>query len=90
MTGRLKVRGPLAWWMARTYHVSQIPGLRRKFRAVVDWTVSLPFSRDVAEVGSIGHPRRLAAAGFARRRRDWQVLKRTRQPVAMALVETKQ
>ena len=61
MAGRLKVRGPLAWWMARTYHVSQIPGLRRKFRAVVDWTVSLPFSRDVAEVGSIGHPRRLAA-----------------------------
>lgn len=61
MAGRLKVRGPLAWWMARTYHVSQIPGLRRKFRAVVDWTVSLPFSRDVAEVGSIGHPRRLSA-----------------------------
>lgn len=59
MTGRLKLRGPLAWWMARTYHVSQIPGLSRKIRAVVDWTVSLPFRRDVAEVGSIGHPRRL-------------------------------
>ncbi len=59
MAGRLKLRGPLAWWMARTYHVSQIPGLSRKIRAVVDWTVSLPFSRDVAEVGSIGHPRRL-------------------------------
>jgi NADH dehydrogenase len=60
MAGRFKFRGPLAWWMARTYHVSQIPGKRRKFRAVVDWTVSLPFSRDVAEVGSIGHPRRLS------------------------------
>jgi NADH dehydrogenase len=57
--GKLKLRGPLAWWMARTYHMSQIPGLRRKFRAVVDWTVGLPFGRDVAEVGSIGHPRRL-------------------------------
>jgi NADH dehydrogenase len=62
MAGRFKFRGPLAWWMARTYHVSQIPGKRRKFRAVVDWTVSLPFSRDVAEVGSIGHPRRLEGA----------------------------
>lgn len=60
--GRVKLRGPLAWWMARTYHMSQIPGLRRKFRAVVDWTVSLPFGRDVAEVGSIGHPRRLGTA----------------------------
>jgi NADH dehydrogenase len=59
MAGRVKLRGPLAWWMARTYHVSQIPGTRRKIRALVDWTVSLPFSRDVAEVGSIGHPRRL-------------------------------
>ncbi|MBJ7458352.1 MAG: NAD(P)/FAD-dependent oxidoreductase [Thermoleophilaceae bacterium] len=59
MTGKLRLRGPLAWWMARTYHVSQIPGFSRKLRAVIDWTVSLPFSRDVSEVGSIGHPRRL-------------------------------
>jgi NADH dehydrogenase len=60
MTGRIKLRGPLAWFLARTYHLSQIPGFSRKLRAVVDWTVSLPFSRDVAEVGSIGHPRTLS------------------------------
>lgn len=59
MTGKLRLRGPLAWWMARTYHVSQIAGFSRKLRAVIDWTVSLPFGRDVSEVGSIGHPRRL-------------------------------
>lgn len=59
MTGPLKLRGPLAWWLARTYHLSQIPGLSRKLRAAIDWTVSLPFGRDTAEVGSIGHPRRL-------------------------------
>ena len=51
--------GFLAWWMARSYHLSQIPGLFRKVRAVIDWTVSLPFKRDTAEVGSIGHPRPL-------------------------------
>ena len=62
MTGRLKLRGPLAWWMARTYHVSQIPGFSRKLRAVLDWTVSLPFRRDIAEVGSIGHARRLSGS----------------------------
>ncbi|MFY9265451.1 MAG: NAD(P)/FAD-dependent oxidoreductase [Solirubrobacterales bacterium] len=56
---RFMLRGPLAWWMARSYHMSQIPGGRRKLRAVIDWTVGLPFERDVAEVGSIGHPRRL-------------------------------
>ena len=41
-------RGFPAWWMARTYHMSQIPGLPRKVRAVVDWTTSLPFSRDLS------------------------------------------
>ena len=64
--GRLKFRGFLAWWMARTYHMSQIPGSARKVRAVVDWTVGLPFARDTAEVGSIGHPRPLSAEVYAR------------------------
>lgn len=50
-----------AWWAARTYHVSQMPGAARKLRAVADWTVGLPFKRDTAEVGSIGHPRPLRA-----------------------------
>jgi NADH dehydrogenase len=54
-------RGFPAWWMARTYHMSQIPGAARKARAVIDWTASLPFRRDLAEVDSIGHPQRLGA-----------------------------
>ena len=53
-----------AWWMARSYHMSQIPGAARKARAVLDWTVSLAFDRDVAEVGSIGHPRPLRAEEY--------------------------
>jgi NADH:quinone reductase (non-electrogenic) len=52
-------RGFPAWWMARTYHMSQIPGTARKVRAVLDWTAGLPFSRDTAEVGTIGHPKPL-------------------------------
>jgi NADH dehydrogenase len=59
--GGRKFRGFPAWWMARTYHMSQIPGVARKARAVIDWTASLPFRRDLAEVGSIGHPQRLGA-----------------------------
>jgi NADH dehydrogenase len=53
-------RGFPAWWLARTYHMSQIPGTARKVRAVLDWTAGLPFSRDTAEVGSIGHRKPLA------------------------------
>jgi hypothetical protein len=33
---------------------------------VVDWTVGLPFARDTAEVGSIGHPRPLSSAVYER------------------------
>ena len=35
--------------------MSQIPGAARKARAVLDWTAGLPFSRDISELGSIGH-----------------------------------
>jgi NADH:quinone reductase (non-electrogenic) len=59
--GKLTFRGFPAWWMARTYHMSQIPCWPRKARAVLDWTASLPFRRDLSEVGSIGHPKRLDA-----------------------------
>lgn len=66
MLGRRTFSGFPAWWLARTYHMSQIPGFARKLRAVVDWTVGLPFRRDIAEVGSIGHPRPLRAEEYAR------------------------
>jgi NADH dehydrogenase len=52
-------RGFPAWWLARSYHMSQIPGAARKVRAVLDWTAGLPFRRDIAEVGTIGKPKPL-------------------------------
>jgi len=64
--GSRTLSGFPAWWAARTYHVSQIPGLARKLRAVADWTVGLPFPRDTAEVGSIGHPAPLRAEVYER------------------------
>ena len=57
--GERTFRGFPAWWLARTYHMSQIPGAARKARAVLDWTAGLPFRRDIAEVGSIGRPKPL-------------------------------
>ncbi|HEX5928227.1 MAG TPA: NAD(P)/FAD-dependent oxidoreductase [Solirubrobacterales bacterium] len=57
--GERTFRGFPAWWLARSYHMSQIPGTARKVRAVLDWTAGLPFGRDISELGSIGHPKRL-------------------------------
>jgi NADH dehydrogenase len=55
----LQFRGLPAWFLARTYHLSQIPGLARKGRVAIDWAVTLLFPRDFAELGSLGHPPRL-------------------------------
>jgi len=32
---------------------------------VIDWKVSLPFARDISEVGSIGHPGPLCSETYA-------------------------
>ncbi|MGH9223311.1 MAG: NAD(P)/FAD-dependent oxidoreductase [Acidimicrobiales bacterium] len=48
--------GPLAWMMGRAYHLLMMPGLGRKARVVSDWTISLLFPRDVAQLGQLGTP----------------------------------
>ncbi|MBS1843528.1 MAG: NAD(P)/FAD-dependent oxidoreductase [Actinobacteria bacterium] len=57
--GDRKLRGFPAWFLARTYHMSQIPGYSRKAHAILDWTASMPFKRDIAELGSATRPKRL-------------------------------
>jgi NADH:ubiquinone reductase (H+-translocating) len=55
----LRLRGFPGWFVTRTYHLYQLPLFSRKLRVVVDWTVALLFRRDIAELGTLGHPRRL-------------------------------
>jgi NADH dehydrogenase len=55
----LRLRGFPGWFVTRTYHLYQLPLLTRKLRVVTDWTTSLLFRRDVAELSMLGHPRRL-------------------------------
>lgn len=55
----VRLRGFPGWFVARTYHLYALPVLGRKIRVVVDWTVSLLFRRDVAELSGLGQPRRL-------------------------------
>jgi NADH dehydrogenase len=55
----IRLRGFPGWWVTRSYHLLQLPLLKRKVRVVVDWTVALLFRRDIAELGGLGHPRGL-------------------------------
>jgi NADH:ubiquinone reductase (H+-translocating) len=52
----LRLRGFPGWFVTRSYHLYQLPLLSRKLRVIADWTVSLLFRRDVAELGMLGHP----------------------------------
>jgi NADH:ubiquinone reductase (H+-translocating) len=52
-------KGFLGWWITRTYHLYQLPLFSRKLRVVTDWTVALFFRRDIAQLGTLGHPDRL-------------------------------
>ena len=44
----LKFSGFIAWWMWRTIYLSKLPGLERKLRVMIDWTLDLFFPRDIS------------------------------------------
>ena len=53
----IKLRGIVAWFMHRTYHVSRMPTLNRKIRVLADWTGALFFRREVVSLGQLQQPR---------------------------------
>ncbi|MDQ5820694.1 MAG: NAD(P)/FAD-dependent oxidoreductase [Actinomycetota bacterium] len=53
----VRLRGFPGWWITRTYHLYQLPLVSRKLRVVTDWTTSLLFRRDIAELGMLGRGR---------------------------------
>ena len=53
----VRLRGAPAWFMHRTYHLSRMPTLNRKFRVVSDWTQALFFRREVVALEQIHEPR---------------------------------
>jgi NADH:ubiquinone reductase (H+-translocating) len=55
----LRFRGFIGWFITRTYHLYQLPLVTRKLRVVTDWTVSLFFRRDIAELSMLGRPSHL-------------------------------
>jgi NADH dehydrogenase len=52
----VRLRGFPGWFVTRAYHLYQLPLFSRKLRVVVDWSTSLLFRRDIAELGTLGHP----------------------------------
>ncbi|WPJ94369.1 FAD-dependent oxidoreductase [Coraliomargarita algicola] len=43
----MRFSGFIAWWMWRTIYLAKLPGLDRKLRVLIDWTLDLFFPRDI-------------------------------------------
>jgi NADH dehydrogenase len=54
----IKLKGWIAWFMHRTYHLSRMPTVNRKVRITLDWTLALFFRREAVSLGRIHVPRR--------------------------------
>src|SRR5690606_14625615 len=67
MFGKIKVRGPLAWVLHRTYHVMAMPTWNRKIRIMAGWTGALFLRREVISLRSIPDPRASFRAASAPR-----------------------
>ena len=48
--GKIKVAGPLAWIMWRTFYLMRLPGLERKIRVWLDWNLDRLFRRDLVQL----------------------------------------
>jgi NADH dehydrogenase len=48
--GRIKLAGPLAWIMWRTFYLMRLPGLGRKVRVWLDWNMDRLFNRDLVQL----------------------------------------
>lgn len=56
----IRISGFLAWWLWRTIYLMKLPGLDRKIRVAVDWTLDLLLPPDIVQL-------KLGAAGGIRR-----------------------
>ena len=59
----IRLRGIVAWFMHRTYHVMRMPTFNRKVRVLADWTEALFFQREVVALGQLQQPQHRVQAG---------------------------
>jgi NADH:ubiquinone reductase (H+-translocating) len=50
LIGRIKLHGFLAWWLWRSYYLTNLPIPKKKLIIMGDWTSDLLFKPDVSQV----------------------------------------
>jgi NADH:ubiquinone reductase (H+-translocating) len=46
----IKFSGLVAWWFWRTLYLLKLPGLAKKVRVVVTWTINIFFGREIEQM----------------------------------------
>lgn len=46
----IRLHGFVAWWIWRTYYLSNLPTIKKKLKVMGDWTMDLIYTPDVAMI----------------------------------------
>ena len=52
----IKLKGFVAWFMHRTYHMSRMPTFARKAQVLIDWTQAFFFRREIVSLWGMHEP----------------------------------
>ncbi|MGB8340171.1 MAG: NAD(P)/FAD-dependent oxidoreductase [Chthoniobacterales bacterium] len=52
----MRFSGIIAWWLWRGIYLSKLPGLQKKVRVAIDWTLDLVFSKDIVQLPTLRAP----------------------------------
>jgi NADH dehydrogenase len=66
-----KIHGFIAWWLWRTFYLSNLPTIKKKLKVMGDWTMDLIYKPDVAMIkSSKGDYHDKAAVDHSRKKED--------------------
>jgi NADH:ubiquinone reductase (H+-translocating) len=46
----IKIHGFAAWWLWRTFYLSNLPTIKKKVRVLTDWTIDIFYKRDITMI----------------------------------------
>jgi NADH dehydrogenase len=52
----MRFSGIIAWCLWRAIYLSKLPGLQKKVRVAIDWTLDLVFSKDIVQLPTLRSP----------------------------------
>jgi NADH dehydrogenase len=52
----MKFSGFIAWWLWRGIYLGKLPGMQKKVRVAIDWTLDFIFSKDLVQLPTLRSP----------------------------------